>query len=108
MKALERVGIPDDRDVPIFRTSSGQPPSASQLRRPLLALCKAAEVPQINVHGLRHVHAALVYASTRDVYAVKARLGHSDVSFTMRQYGYGTGSDADTAAAVDGMLGGVE
>jgi hypothetical protein len=50
------------------------------------------------------VNAALVYRSTKDVYAVAARLGHSDASFTMRQYGYGTGSDTDTASALDALL----
>jgi integrase len=104
--ALEMVGVPEDADAPIFRTTRGNPPSPSHLREPLLALCKTADVPPINIHGLRHVHAALVYRSTRDVYAVKARLGHADVGFTMRQYGYGTGSDADTARAVDGLLSG--
>ena len=104
VSALERNGLPDDPSAPVFRTGKGQPPTAGQLRRPLLALCKAAGVPAINVHGLRHVHAAMVYHSTRDVYAVRARLGHADVSFTMRQYAYGMASDVDTAAALDRLL----
>jgi integrase len=103
--AFQRAGVPDEPDAPIFLTLRGNPPSPSHLRQPLLALCTAAAVPPLNIHGLRHVHAALVYHLTGDVYAVKARLGHSDVAFTMRQYGYGTGSDADTARAVDGLLG---
>jgi integrase len=106
VRAFESFGLPDDVDAPIYRTAKGEPPSPSQLQRPLKALCTSASVPYVNVHGLRHVHAALVYRSTRDVYAVKARLGHADVGFTMRQYGYGTGSDRDTAAAVDELLGG--
>ena len=101
---VERAGIPEASDAPIFRTSNGLPPTSGQLRRPLLALCKIADVPPINVHGLRHVHAPLVYRSTKDMYAVTARLGHADVAFTMRQYGYGTAADSDTAAALDVLL----
>lgn len=107
VRAFERFGWSADGDAAIFRTATGEPPSPSQLQRPLKALCQLAAVPYVNVHGLRHVHAALVYRSTKDVYAVKARLGHADVGFTMRQYGYGTGSDEDTARAVDDLLGGM-
>jgi integrase len=88
----------------IFTTASQSPPSPSNLRRSLLAICKDASVSPINVHGLRHVAAALAFRATGDPYAVQHRLGHSHISVTMGIYAYGTRSDDQVAGALDALL----
>ena len=110
IKALESLAGEDERlqDRPVFRSIHGNPPRYDQLHQPLARLCKAASVPRINVHGLRHVAAALSYKATGDALAVQRRLGHTKVTTTLGIYAYLMTSDANTAAAVDGLLGGTD
>jgi integrase len=88
----------------LFLTKNGTPPGHSTLRQSLRRLVIEAEVPYINVHGLRHVHAMLALEATKDPYAVQRRLGHSHVSVTLGVYGYSRRGDDATAAAIDGLL----
>ena len=67
-------------------------------------MCAEAEVPRINVHGLRHVDAVLALRAGNDVHAVQRRLGHSHVSVTMGIYAYATRDDAEVADAVEKLL----
>ena len=41
---------------------------------------------KITVHGLRHTHASLLYASGVNVKEAQKRLGHSDLATTMQIY----------------------
>ena len=82
------VPRPLDADTQVFQTENGTTPTKSNLRRALAALCKQAEVPFINVHGLRHVHAALLLREGIDPQALRRRLGHSHVSMTLDRYAY--------------------
>jgi integrase len=104
VRVLERLAQGTTLQGRIFATSSGEPPSLSNLRRSLLKLCAEAKVPPTNVHGLRHVAAALAFRATGDPYAVQHRLGHSHISVTLGIYGYGTRSDQSVAEAVDLLL----
>jgi integrase len=106
VQAFQRFGIPSQPDRHIFLTLRGKPPSPSHLREPLHALCLEAGLPPLNPHGLRHVHAALVYGLTKDAYATQRRLGHSDVTTTMRIYAYLLRDDSTTAKALDNLLNG--
>jgi integrase len=72
----------------------------------LRALCKAAGVPQIHCHALRHTQASLAYLATGDMLAVAARLGHSSVTVTMGIYAHLLRTDAATATALDNLLNG--
>jgi integrase len=104
LRALAVMPRQADTTRRIFCTASQSPLSPSNLRRSLLNVCKSAEVPPINVHGLRHVAAALAFRATGDPYVVQHRLGHSHVSTTMSIYAYGTRSDEQVAGAVDALL----
>ncbi len=88
----------------VFRTDNGTPPRHSHIRETLIALCDAADVPRINVHGLRHVAAAMALKATKDIHAVQRRLGHSRASITMDIYAYVLTDEGDVAAALDAML----
>lgn len=97
---------PADRapDRPIFRSIHGNPPCHDQLHKPLAALCKFAGVPRLNVHGLRHVAAALSYRATGNALAVQRRLGHTRITTTLGIYAYLMAGDDETASAIDGQL----
>lgn len=87
-----------------FRTQTGAVPVPNTLKAVLVKLCAQADVPLINPHGLRHVHAAMAYKATGDAYAVQKRLGHSNVTTTMGIYGFGMGREEELRAALDAVL----
>jgi integrase len=101
---LSRLSRPLDPEQPVFLNSNGNPPRLSQLHKSLASVCREATVPRVNVHGLRHVAAALAYLAVKDAHAVKERLGHSDVTTTMRLYSYLMRNAADVAQSVDVLL----
>jgi integrase len=90
-------------DLPL-RTKRGTPVALPTLQVAMERCCKRAGVPYLNVHGLRHVHAALAPAATKDFHAVSRRLGHSNVGITMQIYAYTMAQDRDVADAVDSLL----
>jgi integrase len=105
MAALKKLRAKANEDQTfVFRSIHGNVPRVDQLHKPLATLCASAGVPRINVHGLRHVAAALAFRATGDPYAVQHRLGHSHISVTLGIYAYGTRSDEQVAGAVDALL----
>lgn len=48
--------------------------------------CKAAKVPRISFHGLRHTHASYLIAQGVSIQSVANRLGHSDTTTTQETY----------------------
>lgn len=70
----------------VFRNEDGSPvtPNAVSLRFPHLV--RAAKLPSLRVHDLRHTHATLLLASGANAKTVSARLGHSSTSFTLDVY----------------------
>jgi integrase len=69
-------------------------PSPSNLREALLGLCDKAGVTRIQVHGLRHVHAALLAGVGLDPHSLRKRLGHAHVSTSMSVYAYAIQPDS--------------
>lgn len=98
--SVPAVGLPALDEIP-FRTQAGTVPVPNTLKAVLVKLCAQADVPRITPHGLRHVHAALAYRATGDVYAVQKRLGHANVTTTMGIYGFGMGREEEVRAALD-------
>jgi len=103
LKRLRAESTPE-ADTAVFVTIHGNHPRHDQLYVALKRLCAAAGVPRLNVHGLRHVAAALGYLATGDAIAVQKRLGHSSVATTMRIYAYLLRDEGSVAAALDGLL----
>lgn len=89
----------------VFWTKNDTPPRLQHLRIYLKELCEAAQVPVINIHGLRHVHAMLSIEATQDAYAVQRRLGHSNIRVTLGIYGYSKREDADLVDKLNALLG---
>lgn len=48
--------------------------------------CKAAEVPIISIHGLRHTHASVLLFAGVSIASVARRLGHASISTTQKTY----------------------
>lgn len=104
--ALERLPRGLSPATPVFRTRIGTTISPSHLRKYLIRLCEEANVPYVNIHGLRHVAAMLTLEATHDAYLVQQRLGHSHINVTLGIYGYTAHSESSVAKAIDDLLDG--
>ena len=74
-----------DEDVPLF-VPDGRRVYASTINANLARLCRKAGVSVITMHGLRHTHASVLFASGVSVASVSRRLGHSSVAVTEKVY----------------------
>lgn len=73
----------------VFATSTGHPPSPSNLRkRYLYPACEKAKVPRVTFHQLRHTHATLLLKPGVHPRIVQERLGHSSITMTMDRYSH--------------------
>jgi len=61
-------------------------------------LVKAAELPRIRLHDLRHSYATLALASGAHPKVVSDRLGHSTISFTLDVYSHAIPAMEEQAA----------
>jgi integrase len=77
----------------------------STLRHALPGYCKAAGVPVISPHGLRHTAATSLLAAGVHPKIVSELLGHSSVTMTLDTYSHVLAGMSDAAVGVlDGML----
>jgi integrase len=89
-----------------FSTTVGTVPQPSNLLRALHGTCRAAGVPELRVHDLRHVHATLAIRHGADLKSLQRRLGHSSLAMTLGLYAHAVSSgDEQTAAALQHALG---
>jgi integrase len=78
---------PDYRDHDLlFCWEDGMPPHPDTITRRFYKLTAAAGLPRINLHDVRHSYATAGRNARIDWKALSARIGHSDVAFTMKQY----------------------
>jgi integrase len=61
-------------------------------------LVKAAGVPRIPLHGLRHTHATLALRAGVHPKVVSERLGHSDIGVTLDTYSHAVPALQEAAA----------
>jgi integrase len=108
VRLLRRLPRPLDPEAPVILTGTGTIPNQSNLRRELHRLCQLAGVPLIPIHGLRHVHAALLVAQGVDPHALRRRLGHARVATTLDVYAYAVTPDEATARAFDQLTSTIE
>jgi integrase len=71
-----------------FRTRNSTVPNPENLRQSLLAACRGAEVPDLRVHYLRHVHATHALRLGADIKSLQSRLGHSTPNLLLRLYAH--------------------
>jgi len=94
---------PDD---PLLLTSQGGRPSLAHMSRVASDVMKAVGLGDgYCLHSARHAHATQLLRKKMPVKAVSQRLGHSDVTTTLRTYAHVFASDdAELAEAMDGLL----
>lgn len=60
--------------------------SGNQPRSWLLSAIRDADVPQINIHGLRHTYITLAVQAGMDIKTLQSQVGHDDVKTTLAIY----------------------
>ncbi|GAK31698.1 phage integrase family protein, partial [Weissella oryzae SG25] len=60
--------------------------TSNQPREWLLAAIKGTNVPQINIHGLRHTYVTLAVQAGMDIKTLQAQVGHNDINTTLNVY----------------------
>lgn len=83
----------------VFCNSKGNIMAPSEISRALKRAIKAANLPDIRFHDLRHSHATILLQANVHPKIVSARLGHSKIQVTMDTYSHLT--DSIEAIAVD-------
>jgi integrase len=72
----------------VFTNEIGEPIRPDSLTYAFGKACRAASVPDIGVHGLRHTAATLLLAAGVQPHVVQERLGHADISITLGLYSH--------------------
>ncbi|TYC49123.1 site-specific integrase [Weissella muntiaci] len=60
--------------------------TSNQPREWILAAIRGTDVPQINVHGLRHTYITLAVQAGMDIKTLQAQVGHNDINTTLNVY----------------------
>lgn len=94
----------------LFCDTEGKPLRRSNVaRRSFQPLIKAAQVPPIRFHDLRHTHATIALAAGVHPKVLQERLGHSDIRVTLNTYGHVLPSmQAEAVSRLDDVFGGRE
>jgi integrase len=88
----------------VFTTGIGTPLSPRNVGRSFEESIARAGVPSLRLHDLRHVNASLDLSTGTSVKAVAARLGHNDLSITLRTYAHVLPHEETAAAERLGAL----
>ncbi len=91
------LGIRPDHDL-VFTTALGEPIHPERLTRSFAQYVKAAGVPSIRLHDLRHTHATLALQAGIHAKHVSERLGHSTVAITLDTYSHAIPAMQEEAA----------
>jgi len=90
-----------NHDGLVFTSAWGAPASDSAVRKDFTRCLRAAGLPRMRLHDLRHSCATILLASGLPVNVVSEKLGHSSASMTWNVYGHVI--PATRRAAADAM-----
>jgi integrase len=91
----------------VFTTGIGTPLEPRNLERAFAEILKAAKVPHIRIHDLRHTAATLLLAQGVHPRVVMELLGHSGIAITMNIYSHVVPAlRKDAAEQMNAILGG--
>ena len=76
-----------DHDL-VFANDLGGPIDPSNLYHRFVKLVKAAGVPRISFHGMRHTHATLLMKHGAHPKVASERLGHANITLTLQTYSH--------------------
>jgi len=89
----------------VICTSKGTPVNPENLKRTFERLIKAAGVPKIRFHDLRHTHATMLLAQGVHAKVISERLGHSNIKTTLDIYSHVLPNMQEEAAnQIDALL----
>lgn len=77
-----------DNDFILYNYELKKPYSDSILRKYFYEFIEKAGVPKIRPYDLRHTYVALMMSEGKELYHISKRLGHSQYSTTVDQYGH--------------------
>jgi len=83
----------------VFTAEDGQALHADHVANRFARLVKAAGVPSIRFHDVRHTHASLLLARGTPVLDVSRRIGHASAAMTLDVYGHVVPGQGQRAAA---------
>jgi integrase len=83
----------------VFTRDDGTPLRLAYLNEKLNILIKKHNLHPINVHGIRHTHASLLFEAGASIKEVQERLGHADIQMTMNIYTHVTNTLKEQTAA---------
>ena len=101
-QAADRLLMGDgwqDRDGLVVTEADGTPVHPQVLSRRFKAAAKRAGLPVIRLHDTRHSYATAALAAGVPVKVLSQRLGHADVTVTLRIYAHVMPGDDEAAAA---------
>lgn len=88
----------------VFCSERGTPLNPSNLNAQFDRLLRAAELPDIRFHDLRHTYAALSIAAGVDLFTLSRRLGHKSIAITSNTYGHLYAGHTQDVEAIDRLL----
>jgi integrase len=83
----------------VFAGPDGSPVKPDHFSDRFERLSRAAGLPRIRLHELRHTHATLAFAANVHPKVISERLGHSSIAFTLEVYSGSIPSMQEEAAA---------
>jgi len=98
------AGDDPERDF-VFRSRTGGPLDANNIRAAFRRHLTAAGLPERRLHDLRHTFAGLLIAAGVHVRKIQQLMGHSSIGVTMGVYGHLLPAEfADVGVRLDGVL----
>jgi integrase len=91
----------------VFTNVIGEPCDSGRPSKHFLNIVRSTDLPRLNLHSLRHLHASVLLAAGTHIKVVSERLGHTSVAFTMDIYGHlMPGMQEQAAVAIDQAMAG--
>ena len=87
-RARQEVDCGDAMPELVFPARDGKVIRPTYLLRQVKGLGARAGIPDLTFHSLRHFHATLSLQRRQNPVVVSRRLGHSNLSITMENYGH--------------------
>ena len=70
----------------VISKDDGIPPSPDRIRKQLKKVAKIVGIPEMTVHGLRHMHATKIVELNYGLERASHRLGHANTKITFENY----------------------
>lgn len=105
-KAAKLGLLPWTMDRPMFTDDAAQQVRPDWFSDEVRRACKAADIPEVTAHALRHTNGTILAEAGVDVLTISLHLGHSSTRVTESTYIHELAARERTAAdAIDALVG---